>query len=150
MKTLTVPGFYESEHFYANLRKLQTDLRIENLTNYPENSLGFALAEFLHQQHLNSSATLEQSDIFHVLTHIGSSAEEQVGLQFYLIGNGKKTPLTLLSAIFGSIFFLHRLPQFFGQFQKGKRALLFHHLEFTKMLAQPLEKIRETFLIQPS
>jgi len=149
MKTLTVPGFFESEHFYANLRTLQTDFRIENLINYPEDSLGFALAEFLQQQHPDSQATLEQSDIFHVLTNTGLSHESQIGLQFYLIGNGKKSPLTLLSAIIGSAFFLHRLPYFFEQYKKGKSALLFHQLEFTKMLDQPLTKIRETFLIQP-
>jgi len=148
MKTLSLPGFYESENFYAHLRTLQTEFRIAHLINYPEGSLGFALAEFLQQQHFGKDPILENRDIFHVLTNNGMSARAQIGLQFYLIGNGKKSITTVLAAILGSMFYLHSLSFFFKQYKKGKNALLFHHLEFTKMLNQPLSKIRETFLIQ--
>ncbi|GEP50757.1 hypothetical protein FNO01nite_14290 [Flavobacterium noncentrifugens] len=148
MKTLSVPGFYESENFYANLRTVQTDFRIADLINFSEESLGFALAEFLQQHHFSKDPILEKRDIFHVLTNTGISARAQIGLQFYLIGNGKKSITTCLAAILGSMFYLHSLPFFFKKYKKGKNALLFHSLEFTKMLNQPLSKIRETFLIR--
>lgn len=148
MKTLTLPGFYESENFYANLRTVQTEFRIADLINYPEESLGFALAEFLQKHHFGKDPVLENRDIFQVLTNTGMSARAQIGLQFYLIGNGKKSITTICAAVLGSMFYLHSLTFFFKQYKKGKKALLFHHLEFTKMLSQPLSKIRETFLIQ--
>jgi len=148
MKTLTLPQFYESENFYANLRTVQTDFRIEDLINYPEESLGFAVAEFLQQHHFGGDPVLENRDIFHVLTNTGMSARAQIGMQFYLIGNGKKSITTILAAFLGAIFYLHSMSFFLKQYKKGKNALLFHRLEFTKMLNQPILKIRETFLIQ--
>ncbi len=147
MKTLTLPGFYESENFYANLRTLNQQLQIENLLNYPEESLGFALAEFFVENHFGEFYSLETNDIFHVLTQTGMSVSDQIGLQFYLIGNGKRSIDTLAVVFFGSLFYAHRFSFFLKQFKKGKTALLFHQLEFTKMLSLPLSKIRETFLI---
>jgi len=148
MKTLTLPGFYESENFYANLRTVQNDFKIEDLINYPEQSLGFALAEFLQEHHLGKDPILEERDIYHVLTNTGTSAKSQIGLQFYLIGNGKKSITTIVAAAIGALLYPHCFALFRKQYQKGKKALLFHQLEFTKMLNQPLSKIRETFLIQ--
>lgn len=148
MKTSTLLGFYESENFYANLRMVETEIRIADLINYPQESLGFAVAEFLQRHHFGKDPVLEKRDVFHVLTNTGMSARAQIGLQFYLIGNGKKNISTILAAVLGAMFYLHSLPFFFKQYKKGKNALLFHHLEFTKMLNQPLSKIRETFLIQ--
>lgn len=147
MKTLTLPGFYESENFYANLRTQNLQFQIEILLNYPEESLGFAVAEFSLENHWRRFSAVEQKDIYHVLTRTGTSVADQIGLQFYLIGNGKRSINTLAIAFFGLLFYTHRFSFFLKQFKKGKKALLFHQLEFTKMLSLPLSKIRETFLI---
>jgi len=148
MKTGILPGFYESENFYANLRTLKTDFRIEDLINYPEQSMGFALAAFLLEHYADKNPVLEDRDIYHVLTNTGLSAKSQIGLQFYLIGNGKKDMIAIVGAAIGALLYVHSFPLFLKQYRRGKSALLFHQLEFTKMLNQPLSKIRETFLIQ--
>lgn len=148
MITLTLPGFYESENFYANQRTQNQPLQIEHLLQYPEESLGFSLAEFYLENHFGKFYPVEPNDIYHVLTNTGMSVSDQIGLQFYLIGNGKRSINTLAIAFFGSLFYAHRFSFFLKQFKKGKNALLFHQLEFTKMLSLPLSRIRETFLIQ--
>ncbi|KAF2327280.1 hypothetical protein [Flavobacterium daemonense] len=117
------------------------------LMNYPENSLGYGLGNFLYKYHFDIQEKLEDHDIIHVLTKTGISVYEEIGMQYYLLGNGKKSLYLFAVIASGTIFYPKQISYFIRQFKKGKRAFAFHHLDFSKMLFLPITTIQEAFNI---
>ena len=114
---------------------------------YPKDSLGFGLGNFLDKNHFDIQPKLEDHDIIHVLTNTGISVAEEIGMQYYLLGNGKKSLYLYVVIFSGTPFYLSHLSYFFKQYKRGKQALPFHHLDFSKMLSIPIILIQETFKI---
>ncbi|MFD2939229.1 hypothetical protein [Flavobacterium notoginsengisoli] len=117
------------------------------LLSYPENSLGLGLGNFLSRNHFDIQEKLEDHDIIHVLTNTGVSVYEEIGMQYYLFGNGKRSLYLYMVILTGTIFYPKRLKYFIQQFKKGKSALPFHYLDFSKMLLIPVQSIQQTFKI---
>ncbi|OIV41758.1 hypothetical protein [Flavobacterium johnsoniae] len=117
------------------------------LLHYPENSLGFGLGTFLFKNHFDIQEKLEDHDIIHVLTNTGISVYEEIGMQYYLLGNGKKSLYLFMVILSGTLFYPKKLRYFIQQFKRGKRALPFYYLDFSKMLFTPIESIQQSFKI---
>ena len=117
------------------------------LLNYPEDSLGFHLGCFLLKHSFEIQPKLESHDVFHLLTGIGVSVSEEISMQYYLMGNGKRSLYLLFVILIGTLLYPDQWKFFRNAYQKGKSALIFHQLDFSKLLYQPLSKIKSTFLI---
>jgi ubiquinone biosynthesis protein Coq4 len=115
------------------------------LLSLPENTLGFALGSFLVTQQID--APPENHDAVHVLTNTGTSTTEEIGLQYYLLGNGSRNPQLFFSLVVGTLLRPMQLDYFLAQYQKGKAAHYFHYLDFSSMLTVPVSTIRQTFKI---
>lgn len=123
------------------------DINQASLLHYPEGSLGFGLGNFLYRNHFEIQEKLEDHDIIHVLTNTGISVYEEIGMQYYLLGNGKKSLYLFLVIASGTIFYPKRMHYFIQQYKRGKQALPFHYLDFSKMLFIPVQTIQQTFKI---
>lgn len=123
------------------------DIDQASLLHYPEGSLGFGLGNFLYRNHFDIQEKLEDHDIIHVLTNTGISVYEEIGMQYYLLGNGKKSLYLFLVIASGTIFYPNRMHYFIQQYKRGKKALPFHYLDFSKMLFIPVQTIQQTFKI---
>lgn len=134
---------------YQKYLKKNTPWNIDKpkLMDYPEESLGFALGSFLYKNHFDLQEKLEDHDIIHVLTNTGISVYEEIGMQYYLLGNGKKSLYLFMVILSGTFFYPKRIKYFIQQYKSGKQALSFHYLDFSKMLLLPIHSIRETFKI---
>ncbi|WP_294964068.1 hypothetical protein [uncultured Flavobacterium sp.] len=117
------------------------------LMDYPEETLGFGLGNFLYKNHFDIQEKLEDHDIIHVLTNTGVSVYEEIGMQYYLLGNGKKSLYLFMVITSGTIFYPKRMRYFIQQYKRGKRAHSFHYLDFSKMLFMPVQTIQQTFKI---
>ncbi|KRD10111.1 hypothetical protein ASE21_10340 [Flavobacterium sp. Root901] len=117
------------------------------LMNYPEESLGLGLGNFLNKYHFDIQEKLEDHDIIHVLTNTGISVYEEIGMQYYLFGNGKRSLYLFMVTLSGIIFYPKKIKYFIQQYKKGKQALPFHYLDFSKMLSLPVQTIQQTFKI---
>ncbi len=117
------------------------------LMDYPEESLGFGLGNFLYKNHFDIQEKLEDHDIIHVLTGTGISVYEEIGMQYYLFGNGKRSLYLYMVIPTGTIFYPKRMSYFIEQYKKGKKAHTFHYLDFSKMLFMPIQTIQQTFKI---
>jgi len=115
------------------------------LLSLPENTLGFALGSFLINHDFEQQP--ENHDAIHVLTGIGISVIEEIGMQYYLLGNGKRNLQQLLLIAAGTLRFPSQLPYFLSQYQKGRQAHYFHYLDFSSMLTIDVATIRQTFKI---
>lgn len=121
---------------------------IKELIHYPETSLGFLLSSFWLQHHFDLQAQLEDHDVYHVLTKTGISVSDEISMQFYLLGNGKKSLYLFLVVFFGCLFFLGDLKKYKTAYSRGKNSFSFHQIDFSKLLHYPVEEIKTTFSIQ--
>ncbi|WP_338838844.1 hypothetical protein [Flavobacterium ginsenosidimutans] len=117
------------------------------LMDYPEESLGFGLGSFLYQNHFDIQEKLEDHDVIHVLTNTGVSVYEEIGMQYYLLGNGKKSLYLFMVILSGTIFYPKRIKYFIQQYQRGKKAHAFYYLDFSKMLFMSVQTIQQSFKI---
>lgn len=124
------------------------NLTPSQLIQYNQDSLGFHLGCFLLKYNFEMEPKLEDHDIIHVLTDTGVSVQEEIGMQFYLFGNGKRSLYMCLVILTGACFYPTRLKYFAKQYKRGKNAHTFHDLNYLKMLKIPVVVLKETFNIK--
>jgi len=121
MKDYIVEKMYEaSRKPYQKYFKKSTPWEIDKqkLLQYHKDSLGFGLGNFLDKNHFDIQPKLEDHDIIHVLTNTGISVAEEIGMQYYLLGNGKKSLYLYVVIFSGTPFYLSHLGYFFKQYKK--------------------------------
>lgn len=123
------------------------DISISQLLKYPHTSLGFHLGSFLLQHDFTPQPKLENHDVFHVLTQTGITVPEEISMQYYLLGNGKKSAYLYTVILIGTILYPDKFKVFRTAYKKGRNAYSFYQLDFKKLLDQSLDTIRTTFLI---
>jgi len=150
MKDLFIEKLYEySKIPYQKYFKKNKpwDIDKTQLLNYPEGSLGLGLGNFLHRNHFDIQEKLEDHDIIHVLTNTGISVAEEIGMQYYLFGNGKRSLYLFMVILSGTLFYPQQINYFVQQYKRGKYTLPFHYLDFSKMLFTSIQSIQKTFNI---
>jgi ubiquinone biosynthesis protein Coq4 len=150
MKDLVIEKMYEwSKKPYQKFFKKNLPWTIgkKELLSLPQESLGFHLGCFLIKYHFEIQPKLEDHDVIHVLTKTGISVQEEIGMQYYLLGNGKKSLYLFLVIVSGTCFYPTQFTYFINEYKRGKKALCFHYLDYSKMLLIPVEQMRETFKI---
>ena len=124
------------------------DISISDCINLPEESLGFHLGCFLLKYNLEPQPRLEEHDIYHVLTNTGVLVTDEINMQFYLLGNGKRSPFVFMVIVTGLVFYPFRIKTYLESYRKGKQAHQFYHLDFLKMLPVSLANLKSTFNIK--
>ena len=150
MRAIVLEKLYEWSLIpYQSFKKNEAwGIRIEDLLQYSKDSLGYQMGHFLLRNNFDLQEKLESHDVFHVLTGTGITVPKEISMQFYLLGNGKRSAY-LCSVIFlGALLYPDYLKLFLSKYRRGKSSLPFHQLDFYKLLGQPIERIKSTFLIQ--
>ena len=124
------------------------DVKVNQLIQLPNDSLGFYLGCFLLKYNFEIQPKLEDHDIIHVLTNTGISVIDEIGMQYYLLGNGKRSLYLWMVILSGTLFYPTRFSYFKQQYKRGKAAHEFYGLDFLNMLSVPLTHIQKTFNIQ--
>jgi len=122
-------------------------ISIKELLSYSKQSLGYHLGCFLLNHHFTPEPQLEDHDVYHVLTKTGVSVPEEIAMQFYLFGNGKRSLYLFTVLTIGAILFIDHLSLFKKAYQKGKEAHRFYDLNFLKLLNHPLTDLQHSFKI---
>jgi len=150
MRTILLETLYEwSKVPYQKFIKKKEPwaIGLPQLMQYSHTSLGFHLASFLLKHNFEIQPKLEDHDVFHVLTGTGTSVPEEISMQYYLWGNGKRSLYQYAVITIGTILYPDYIRLFIKAHKKGKKALIFHHLDFFKLLSFPIAQIKSTFLI---
>jgi len=121
---------------------------MEELIHYPKESMGFHLGCFLFNNSYEIDSVPEKEDIYRLLITRENSNREEIGMHFYLFGNGDNSLRTLFIMTTGMAFYPHCIPYFLSKYRDGKNALRFYDLDHFRMLHLPLKKIKDTFLIR--
>lgn len=141
-KTIKVP------YSYLFKNNQPWGVTVNSLLEHKINSLGHDLGQFLLDHNYNVQDGLEEHDVFHILTTIGTTVKEEVDMQFYLLGNGKKSLFLFIVIITGLTFYPMQIKSFYNSYKRGKNALQFYDLDFYKLLHQPTKTIQTTFNIK--
>lgn len=150
MRAIILESLYEwSKKPYQRFLKRNAPwpVSVRELLRYPESSLGFHLACFLMQHSFEIQPKLENHDVFHVLTGTGISVPEEISMQYYLFGNGKRSLYLFTVICLGSLLYPDKTAIFYRAFRRGRAALPFHHLDFSRLLEQPINRIQKAFSI---
>ena len=151
MRDLFIEKMYEisKKPYQKFLKKGKTwEINVNQLIQLPSNSLGFHLGCFLLKYNFEIQPKLEDHDIIHVLTNTGITVVEEIGMQYYLLGNGKRSLYLWMVILSGTLFYPTRFSYFKQQYQRGKQAHEFYGLDFLNMLSVPITNIQQTFNIK--
>jgi len=116
------------------------------LLRFPENSLGRALGEFLAKDGLEPLAGAEYHDAQHVLLDYSVSFKDEVALQFFLHGNGKKS-IASVSTMIGAWCILPTQWKYLRKaYERGKQAADISTLNLKTLLSRDLLQVKQELL----
>ena len=118
------------------------DLTTKQLHEFPEGSLGKALADFLTEHNVELLKGAEYHDIQHVLLGYSVSFKDEVALQFFLHGNGKKSFASISTRI-GAWFLLPTQWKYLREaYQRGKCCKDISKLNYKALLYDDVASIK--------
>jgi ubiquinone biosynthesis protein Coq4 len=140
-------AFKTASILYVHFKKgIEWNVNTRELLSYPKESLGFHYASFLVAHHLNPQPKCEDHDIFHVLTGFKTETSEEIAMQYWLYGNGKRSPFVNLAMLAGAILYFDKHKLFKESFINGKSSMPMHHLDFKQHLSSPLSLFKTTLI----
>lgn len=152
MRAYLLEKFYELSTWpYQKVFKTRAEawnLTIWELIHFEEGTLGFDLGVFLQQNGFTPQDKLESHDVFHVLTSSGVAVPEEVSMQFYLYGNGKKSAYLFMVMAVGALFYPDEIERFKYAYNKGQESRPFHQLNFRDLLTTKTRVIRSKYCIK--
>ncbi|OIQ20152.1 MAG: hypothetical protein BM557_05645 [Flavobacterium sp. MedPE-SWcel] len=126
----------------------KTELSMDDLIDYPQDSLGFHVGNHLFNNSFEPDPTPEKEDIYRMLITERISDKEDIAMYYYLLGNGYITSQAIFIIATGALLYPLSIKYFYSKYCDGKNALRFHDLDYFKMLHLPINRIKDTFLIK--
>jgi ubiquinone biosynthesis protein Coq4 len=118
------------------------NLSSSDLLKYPQSSLGHQVGVFLSTNGFEFFPKHETHDVFHVVCNYGVSVKEEIGLQFLLFGNGKRS-LYLYVVMCLGLFIVPEYATFYKKsFNKGKSQPKFHHKISKAFLVEQYDEVK--------
>ncbi|WP_124980075.1 hypothetical protein [Nonlabens xiamenensis] len=114
-------------------------LHTRQLLTYPPKSLGYHLGCFLLQHKFEPQPKCEDHDIFHVITGYGVTTADEIAMQYWLWGNGKRSPFVLLAMAVGLVLYPEKYQSFKTAYIKGRLSRPIHQLDFKRHLSSPMD-----------
>ncbi len=124
------------------------ELSADDLCNYPENSLGHEVGLFLKKNQFELIPKLESHDVYHVICQMDTSVRDEIGMQYLLMGNGKKSTYQKLTVVLGFCL----LPEYYTYFKfcykKGQQMRPVYQLDLYDSLNLDYQELLDKFKIQ--
>lgn len=136
-----------TQPFYRQLSRRKTPvwhLSTDDLTRYPEHSLGKALARFMQKHNFTLMPQLESHDVFHVLLGYSASVLDEARMQYCLVGSGRRSLYALGTCLIAAIVYPEHLRNFLQHYQRGKTLCNFSYWNFKRLLAEDINDLRQS------
>ncbi len=121
------------EHFKG--KKVAWGETKASLSRFSCGSIGNEISLFLDKNGFEVNPKMESHDAFHVITGYGTEMHEEAAMQFFLIGNGKKSKLARISAFVGFVLFPEYWRLYRSAYQRGKQTVHFSSWELKEFLS---------------
>lgn len=133
---------YNYYHYFTYKDKQPWSVTVEQLLQFPADSVGYKLGSFLHQNGFGFIPKFENHDLFHVLLGYGLTVSDEVQMQCCLAGSGRRTLSTWVTIIIGVVFYPEYWPVFRTAYRRGKTLCNFSYWDFESMLEMPLAELQ--------
>lgn len=115
-----------------------------DLLNYSEGSLGKAIGQFLQENKMELLPHAEYHDVHHVLFDYSVSFKDEVALQFFLRGNGKRSLASLGTSIGAWCLLPTQWNYLKASYKRGQSCIDISQLNLKELLNEDLQKIKQS------
>lgn len=122
------------------------NLSTTQLLEFPQGTLGKALGDFLKEQDVELLQGAEYHDIQHVLLDYSISFKDEVALQFFLHGNGKKSIASFSTRIGAWLLLPTQWKYLKAAYERGKKCKDVSKLNFKDMLYDDFYQVKASLL----
>lgn len=119
-----------------------------SLQQYPRHSLGYELSQFLDREDLELMPLLEDHDVLHVLLGYDTTVIDEARMQFFLLGNGKRSLYALLTALVALVLVPEGIRQYLEAYRHGRACRNISQWQFEYLLAEPTRLLRQLIFDQ--
>jgi ubiquinone biosynthesis protein Coq4 len=132
--------------FNYGTKEKNWNLSTSELLQFPQGSLGNALGQFLKKSGVEPLAGAEYHDVQHVLLDYSISFKDEVALQFFLHGNGKRS-IASVSTMIGAWCILPTQWKYLkASYKRGENSKDISALSLKTLLGKDLNQVkRELF-----
>lgn len=138
--------YEKTQKFYRKFfkkKKRQWQFSQQQLLEFQSDSLGRKLGEFYQRHGFTMIPKMENHDVHHLITGCGTQFEEEIAMQYLLLGNGKTNAHLLAAIILGTLILPEYITMYVNAFKKGKDMRPFYHWDFESLLWQNFEHLKD-------
>ncbi|WBV55800.1 Coq4 family protein [Chryseobacterium daecheongense] len=128
---------------YFKKKKRQWQFNEKQLLSFNEDTLGRKLGEFYKRYGFTMIPKMENHDVHHLITGCGTNFEDEIAMQYLLLGNGKLNAHLLAAIILGTLILPEYSKMYLQAFRKGQNMRSFHHWDFEALLWQNFENLKD-------
>lgn len=128
---------------YFKKKKRQWQFSQKQLLEFQEDSLGRKLGEFYKKHGFTMIPKMENHDVHHLITDCGTNFEDEIAMQYLLLGNGKMNAHLLAAIVLGTLILPEYLKMYIKAFRKGQNMRPFYNWDFESLLWQNFENLKD-------
>lgn len=110
---------------YFKKKRRQWQFTEKQLLEFQEDSLGRKLGEFYKKHGFSMIPKMENHDVHHLITGCGTNFEDEIAMQFLLLGNGKLNAHLLAAIVLGSLILPEYYKIYIKAYKKGQKCAHF-------------------------
>ncbi len=115
---------------------------LSSMRKLPKTSLGWAMASMLDKEGHSLIPKFETHDVQHLLLGYQMTGLGEARLQFFLVGNGHKTLISIGTCLFSLAVFPELFSLFHKDYQRGKTFTNLSSIDFQHLLSNDMEEIQ--------
>ncbi len=116
---------------------------ITELQQFPVNTLGYELLNFLHRKELHLLPYYAKHDIKHILLDYDTTEEGEVCLQSFMLGNGHISFPVAATVLYGLV----TMPEYWGScikaYRRGKRCIAISNWKWFEIVKEPTQELKD-------
>lgn len=132
--------------YFSNMEKYHQ--QVAELRNLEKGTLGKEIANCLDNHNLTLVPKYESHDLKHVLLDYKMTAEDEIRMQAFMVGNGNYSIPSFAILIFGAFLLPDLWRTFYSDFKKGKKSISISEWTIEKYATRNLTELRTELLKQ--
>jgi ubiquinone biosynthesis protein Coq4 len=108
----------------------------------PENTLGRDVGEFLQTHDFEVIDKCESHDVYHVLLEYPTDVPNEIKMQYFLLGNGRRSWYTFMTVAMGALLLPEHLIDFCKNYIKGHKAFSIKKWNLRALLSEKTTILR--------
>jgi ubiquinone biosynthesis protein Coq4 len=115
---------------------------VADLSLFPSGSTGKALHDFLHNKSLELLPYYAKHDIKHILLDYDTTAEGEICLQYFMLGNGHLSFPVMATILYGTLTMPEYWVTFIHAFQRGRKSIPIQNWKWFEIVHLPLADLK--------